>query len=36
VVGVVLAMLLFGERVDLADVLGMSLMLGAAGLALRR
>jgi len=35
VVGVVLAMLLFGERIDVADVLGMTLMLGAAGLALR-
>ena len=35
VLGVVLAMLLFGERIDVADVLGMTLMLGAAGLALR-
>ncbi|MDE2006173.1 MAG: EamA family transporter [Rhodospirillales bacterium] len=36
VVGVVAAMLLFGEHVGLADVAGMTLMLGAAGLVLRR
>lgn len=36
VVAVVAGALLFGERVELADVLGMGLMLGAAGLVLRR
>ena len=36
VVGVVAAMLLFGEHVGVPDVLGMGLMLGAAGLVLRR
>ena len=36
VVGVVLAMALFGEHVGLADVAGMGLMLGAAGIALGR
>jgi len=36
VIGVVLAMLLFGEHVGIADVMGMGLMLGAAGLVLRR
>jgi drug/metabolite transporter (DMT)-like permease len=36
VIGVVAAMLLFGEHVGVADVLGMGLMLGAAGLVLRR
>lgn len=36
VVGVVLAVLLFGEHIDIFDVLGMTLMLGAAGLVLRR
>ncbi len=36
VIGVVLAMLLFGEHVGLSDVLGMGLMLSAAGLVLRR
>ena len=36
VVGVVAAVLLFGERIDLGEVLGMGVMLAAAGLALRR
>ncbi len=36
VVGVVAAMLLFGEHVGLADIAGMTLMLGAAGMVLRR
>ncbi len=36
VVGVVAAMALFGEHVGLADVAGMTLMLAAAGLVLRR
>lgn len=36
VIAVVVGALLFGEHVELADVLGMGLMLGAAGLVLRR
>lgn len=36
VIAVVIGALLFGEQVALADVLGMGLMLGAAGLVLRR
>jgi drug/metabolite transporter (DMT)-like permease len=36
VVGVVMAVILFGERVDAGEVIGMGLMLGSAALALRR
>jgi drug/metabolite transporter (DMT)-like permease len=36
VVGVVLAVLLFGEGIDAGEVLGMGLMLGSAALVLRR
>jgi drug/metabolite transporter (DMT)-like permease len=36
VIAVILGALLFGEHVELADVAGMTLMLAAAGLALRR
>ena len=36
VVGVVAAVLMFGEQISLGEVLGMGLMLGAAGLVLRR
>ena len=36
VVGVLAAMVMFGEHVGLADIAGMALMLGAAGLVLRR
>jgi len=36
VIAVVVGALLFGEHVELADVAGMALMLGAAGIVLRR
>jgi drug/metabolite transporter (DMT)-like permease len=36
VVGVVLAVLLFGEHIGLGEVVGIALMLAAAGLVLRR
>lgn len=36
VVAVVLGILVFGERLDLADAAGMALMLAAAGMVLRR
>jgi drug/metabolite transporter (DMT)-like permease len=36
VIAVVIGAWLFGERLDWGDAVGMALMLGAAGLALRR
>lgn len=36
VIGVVAAVLLFGEQISAGEVLGMALMLGAAGLVLKR